>query len=154
MNEQSCCFTGHRQLPPGDEAAITEKLSAQIDALAEQGVTRFYCGGALGFDTLAAISVLKARQRLPELKLLLILPCQTQAQYYNKYQKQLYQHILSCADDVHYVSDAYTAGCMYARNRALVDQSAYCVCYLRRPSGGTSYTVQYAKRKGLQIIYL
>ena len=29
-----------------------------------------------------------------------------------------------------------------------------CVCYLNRESGGTAYTVRYAKRKGLEIINL
>ena len=154
LKEKSCCFTGHRQLPPGEEAVLADKLAVQIGTLAGHGVEQFYCGGALGFDTLAATSVLKARKLLPKLKLILLLPCRTQAKYYNKYQKQLYQHILSNADGVTYISDAYTAWCMYERNRSLVDQSAYCICYLRRRSGGTNYTVQYARRRGLKIIYL
>ncbi len=39
-------------------------------------------------------------------------------------------------------------------NRYLVDNSGVCVCYLTRDAGGTAYTVNYAKRQGLEIINL
>ena len=48
----------------------------------------------------------------------------------------------------------YTADCMLARNRNLVDNSAYLVCYFRERRGGTAYTVDYADRQGIQIIRL
>ena len=41
---------------------------------------------------------------------------------------------------------------MHKRNRHLVDNSSVCVCYLNRESGGTAYTVRYAKEKGLEIV--
>ena len=41
---------------------------------------------------------------------------------------------------------------MYKRNRHLVDNSGICVCYLTKDKGGTAYTVEYEKQKGLQII--
>ena len=53
-----------------------------------------------------------------------------------------------------YVSRQYTRGCMHERNRHLVDNSSVCVCYLNRESGGTAYTVDYAKKQGLEIINL
>ena len=40
---------------------------------------------------------------------------------------------------------------MHQRNRALVDRSAFCICYLRTQTGGTAYTVRYAREKGLKI---
>ena len=47
-----------------------------------------------------------------------------------------------------------TQGCMYKRNRHLVDHSGVCVCYLTKDSGGTTYTVRYARAHGLEIINL
>ena len=41
---------------------------------------------------------------------------------------------------------------MFERNRKLVDMSTYCICYLTKATGGTAYTVKYAKKKNLQII--
>lgn len=53
-----------------------------------------------------------------------------------------------------YTAQQYTKGCMHKRNRHLVDNSSVCVCYLNRESGGTAYTVNYAKKNGLEIINL
>ena len=53
-----------------------------------------------------------------------------------------------------YTSQAYTAGCMHKRNRHLVDNSSVCVCYLTKDSGGTAYTVRYARKRGLEVINL
>ena len=36
----------------------------------------------------------------------------------------------------------------------MVDNSSVCVCYLNRESGGTAYTVDYARKNGLEIINL
>jgi hypothetical protein len=41
---------------------------------------------------------------------------------------------------------------MQKRNRHLVDNSSVCICYLTKPTGGTAYTVNYARRSGLQVI--
>ena len=54
----------------------------------------------------------------------------------------------------HYVSREYTPDCMHRRNRHLVDHSGTCICYLTKTSGGTAYTVDYARRKRLRIINL
>ena len=46
---------------------------------------------------------------------------------------------------------------LLARNRIMIDKSYYCVCYLKdetAKSGGTAYTVNYARLHDLQIINL
>ncbi len=48
--EKTCCFTGHRSIPREEISPLQEALKAQISAMAEKGITTFYCGGALGFD--------------------------------------------------------------------------------------------------------
>ena len=58
------------------------------------------------------------------------------------------------SDKVVYTARQYTRGCMFKRNRHLVDNSSVCVCYLTKDSGGTAYTVDYAEKKGLEIINL
>ena len=40
---------------------------------------------------------------------------------------------------------------VFKRNRHLIDNSSLCVCYLKEQSGGTVYTVTYAKAHGLNI---
>lgn len=53
-----------------------------------------------------------------------------------------------------YVSREYTPDCMHRRNRHLVDHSGTCICYLTRSTGGTAYTVDYARKRGLRIIWI
>ena len=119
-----------------------------------QGVVFFTCGGALGFDTMAALAVLKLRQKVTHMRLLLVLPYKGQARGWSKKDRRIYNHILNKADEVVYTSEYYYAGCMHKRNRHLVESSMVCVCYLNRAEGGTAYTVDYAKQKGLRIINL
>jgi len=54
-------------------------------------------------------------------------------------------------DKVVCVSNTANRGAYLARDRHLVDGSAYCITYCTRNSGGTAYTVRYAKERGLKI---
>ena len=61
MNDKICSFSGHRAIPPGAEPQLRLLLRRRIAALASEGCTGFLCGGAVGFDTLAAEEVLAER---------------------------------------------------------------------------------------------
>lgn len=150
----SCCFTGHRQIEAEDEVTIKNKLLTHLQRLIELGVKCFYCGGALGFDTLAAICVLEKKKIYNDIALIMALPCKSQSKYFNKYEKQTYEYIISHADKVIYTSEKYLPGCMLERNKYMVDNCSFCVCYLRKNAGGTYYTERYAKSHGLDIFYV
>lgn len=152
MREQTCCFTGHRQLPTGEKEVIVNRLERVITGLYRKGVRYYGAGGALGFDALAAQTVLHLRESCPGMKLILILPCLTQTRGWRPEDVTEYERIKAQADKVVYTAQQYTPGCMHRRNRHLVDNSSVCVCYLVRDSGGTAYTVRYAKEKGLEIV--
>lgn len=154
MRKQTCCFTGHRHLPEERLGEIQRRLDEVIEALVRQDMRYFGCGGALGFDTQAALAVLRARERHPEVRLILVLPCRNQTRGWPTADIEMYSHIYCRADKVVYIRDHYARGCMHERNRRLVDNSAVCVCYLTQPAGGTHYTVEYARRQGLSIINL
>lgn len=79
MREQVCCFTGHRRIPQNELKGIEERLEATITELYSRGVVYYGAGGALGFDTLAAETVMRLRDGiLPNLRLILVLPCLNQ----------------------------------------------------------------------------
>lgn len=154
MRSHTCCFTGHRQIPPGKQAEIVERLERVIISLYQRGVRFYGAGGARGFDALAAQTVLRLRGSSPGMKLILVLPCLTQTRGWPAADVAEYERIKGLADKVVYTSQAYTAGCMHKRNRHLVDNSSVCVCYLTKDSGGTAYTVRYARKRGLEVINL
>ena len=149
------CFSGHRRLPQNCEE-LRATLKKEIIALIECGVVFFGAGGAWGFDMLAEETVLQLKADYPHIRLILVLPCPPDQQTlkWSTDQRQRYYEILERADKVRILSPRYTNDCMLARNRHLVDGSAYLICYLREQRGGTAYTVDYADRQGIQIIRL
>ena len=149
--ENCCCFTGHRHIANTHIEKLNLALPDIIKGLAKSGVTDFITGGALGFDTLAAMLVIKERDSNPDIRLVLALPCREQTSGWHKKDIAVYNEILSMADEVIYVSDEYTNGCMLKRNRFMVDNSAHCVFYMSSPRGGTAYTVKYALEKELEM---
>jgi len=154
MRNETCCFTGHRQLPPKERAEIGTMLERVITALYQKGIRYYGAGGALGFDAIAAQTVIRLRKSCPGMKLILVLPCLTQTRGWPAVDVAEYERIKGLADKVVYTSQAYTAGCMHKRNRHLVDNSSVYVCYLTQDSGGTAYTVRYARNRGLEVINL
>lgn len=149
-----CCFTGHRVLTE-TERSIENRLAAALETLINaKGVDTFYAGGAVGFDTLAAMCVLRLKSKYPHLRLCLALPCKKQWEKWNAEEQMLYEDILEAADEVYYASETYNAACMRLRNDYMLEHCLYCVAFLRRTSGGTYYTVSRAKRLGRELILL
>ncbi len=90
-----------------------------------------------------------------ELKLHCILPCLGQGRAWSEEAKALYLSIVKQADSRVYTSRAYYNNCMLDRNRFLVDHSDLLFAvYSGISSGGTAYTVNYARRLGRKIIIL
>ena len=158
----SCSFTGHRQIAKEEEYGIMLKLRATIQYLVSQGVKDFHAGGAVGFDTLAAIAVLQVKNEHDDVRLILDLPYEKQlSEKWSDKQKRQYKMVLENADVVNIHSKRYSdyeaaRQALLKRDRILVENSYYCVCYLRPGTdrGGTLYTVNYAKRGNTHIINL
>ncbi len=156
MNTQkTVCFTGHRAIPADEREQLTLSLRQELERQIRAGATVFRAGGALGFDTMAALEVLSQRRLHPDLRLELVLPCPSQADSWSPRDKLLYEKIRAEADSVHYLSPVYFDGLLQMRNRALVDGSDVCIAYLRSShGGGTAYTASLALREGLEFVNL
>ena len=148
-----CCFTGHRDISIYDYEKVVAFVEAAIARLVEdEGVTEFRAGGARGFDCIAASCVLHLKDKYPDIKLHLILPCKDQDKYYARHEKMIYSYVLSNADSAIYLQEKYSNSVMMARNRALVEGSDICLAYLTRLTGGTYQTVNMARRAGLKVL--
>ncbi len=151
---KTVCFTGHRQIDPWKKEDLVAALESEILQQISQGAEIFRAGGALGFDTLAAIAVLKAKKKHPHVRLELVLPCPSQTQNWATADVALYQKILKRADGHRYVSDVYYNGVLQLRNDQLVDGADVCIAYLEHSRGGSAYTSARAIRLGLDFINL
>lgn len=153
---KSVCFTGHRDVDT-DMAVLNFLLRSFLDRLiTEQGAADFYTGGAIGFDTIAADTVLEMRKRYPQVKLHLILPCSNaeQTKCWTAKQKERFQQILDSADSVEYISDRYYTGCMKDRNTRLVELADCCISYWNPDNyrSGAGQTVRMAQKKNIPVV--
>ncbi len=137
-----------------DKDALIKDLRTTLELFASSGMREFICGGALGFDTLAATEVLRLKERFPDISLFLALPCRDQAARWTSAQKKTYDAILQKADKVEWLFDHYVPGCMQMRNRFMVDHADVCVAYYTGRPGGTMQTIQYAKEKGVRLLFV
>lgn len=155
MKETRCaCFTGHRQIPRAVCKPLVQAIRREVARLAGEGITRFYAGGALGFDTLAALTVLEMRKTMPQLELYVVIPFAGQEARWPAEDRQVYRHILDRADHLEVLHRRYAEGCYHERNRYMVDHSERCIAYLTRQSGGTWYTCRYAAGQGRPVLNL
>ena len=154
MSNRRCMFTGHRRIEERHGMYLPKKLDDLIERLISEGYTDFCVGGAIGFDTVVALKVLEKKCQYGFIRLCLYLPCRDQDRGWSDTLRRAYDYVLKNADSMQYASDEYVSGCMQKRNRQMVDDSELCVAYCGRSSGGTAYTVAYAKKKGIEVINL
>ena len=124
LRKRTCCFTGHRRISCEDLPNIKYRIRIAILSAINEGYTYFGCGGALGFDILAAQTVLELKKEYAHIRLILVLPCLSQTRYWRNNDVSEYERIKENADKVVYISREYTKDCMYKRNRHLVDNSS------------------------------
>lgn len=153
LRENTCCFTGHREIPANQRKALQAILEDRLRYLIACGYSRFCCGAARGFDTLAAQTVWSLKQEFPDITLRLFLPYQGSTLQWSEKRMKEWRFILP---DSEYAPapDHYFQGCFHQRNRAMVDESSCCITYLTKKRGGTQYTVQYARKQGIEVIDL
>ncbi len=157
MEEQSilksCCFTGHRP----EKLSISERevkalLKEAIKRTIEDGFITFISGMARGIDMWAAELVLDERRENNEIRLICASPYKGFESKWNVKERERYESIINRADAVEYVCAHYSRQCFQLRNVYMVDRSARVIAAYNGESGGTKNTIDYAKRRGIEII--
>lgn len=162
MNNSALCFTGHRpqKLSYGfDEQnelclRLKKRLNEDIAKKILTGVDTFLCGMAMGTDIWCGEIVMKLKEQFPHIRLIACIPHIGQEKSWNEDYKKRYARLLEAADDSVIFYDQYVRGCMQKRNRYMADNSAHMIAVYNGSAGGTQTTVEYAKKKGLDIIIL
>ena len=146
---KTCAVSGHRKLFTFDCKDMLYKVF--LRAIDRRNIDTFLCGMALGFDTLC-FHVLEEIKKEKNIKIIACVPCENQAEKWSPSSKKEYERMLKVADDVVLISKEYTPSCMFMRNRFMVDNASILIAYLTKNYGGTFFTVDYAKKKGLNIV--
>ena len=152
---KSCSFTGHRVINPKHKAKLHDLLARGIEYAYKEGCRTFYCGGALGFDTMAAQCVLHFRIKYRDIRLVILIPCTDQSDSWSLADKQMYDYILSSADEVAYTHDGvYTPNCMKIRNERLAELGDMLIAFSGRSTSGAAQTVRMAENMGKRVFNL
>ena len=153
--QQTCCLTGHRVIPPGEEKKIMVRArNILLRLIREKNVRYFGVGGAVGFDMMAAEYLLDLKaHKEHQLKIISVLPYPAwrETEDWTDELRRREENILRACDKVVYVRPEFETGVFLLRDRKLVDGSAYCVSYCNRPRTGTAYTVKYALDRGVKV---
>ena len=145
-----CALTGHRVLGKDFNEMVLRDTFAR---LIQEGVTVFLCGMAVGFDTVCCRLLYELRKEYA-ITVVACIPFAGQENKFSKKKKKTYEEYTRLSDEKVILYDAYTPGVYFGRNRYMIDRCNVVLAYLHTERGGTHYTVEYAKKKNKQIIYI
>ena len=149
---KTAAFTGHRFIRYNDRQRLRTDLKRAITACYDSGIRHFLCGMALGFDMLAAETLLAMKADRPDIRLTAVIPFRGQSCRFNPTGKERYRSILGKADNVVCLSETYFDGCYLRRNDYMLNRASHIIAYYNgEPKGGTFYTCRRAERMGLDI---
>ncbi len=147
-----CCFTGHRpeklRLPEQEAKHLLKKAIMQA---VMDGYTTFISGMARGLDIWAAETVLELK-KVNSIQLIAVSPYYGFEKHWDTVNKQKYYDIIDAADGVKFMQNEYSKASFHIRNAYMVDNSTRVIAAYNGEAGGTKNTVEYARKKGLEII--
>ena len=152
---KSLAFTGHRTIPIERQNEIRARLVEAVSVACKSGITCFFSGMAMGFDLMAAETVLSLKGRYPDIRLIAVVPFRRQSCRWPPIEKERYQKIISQADQVIILSEHYFKGCLLRRNDFMLEHSCGVIAYYDgKTYGGTFYTYREARKRCIDIINL
>ena len=140
-------FTGHRTY----RGEADDRLYEVVQQLYAAGFRTFLSGMATGFDLSAAEAVLALRSRLPEIRLVAVVPFAGQGDRLSAAERSRYERVVAEADERVVLAASFYKGCYQVRNRYLVDHAAAVVAWYDGSAGGTRQTFLMALHRGLKV---
>ena len=152
LKNRTCSFTGHREL---GESFDRENLKEKIRQIIKKGYDVFLNGMAIGFDSECMEALLALKDEGEDITRGGADPRAERPESRSPGSPERYEYNLSRADYIVKDDRTYFKNCMLLRNNFLVDNSSLLLAYYDgRKKGGTYYTVNRAKKKGIDIDYL
>lgn len=145
----TCCFTGHRTFSRELYPETYTSLLDTIKDIYSKGYTNFIVGAADGLDYEAVYALNFLKQLGYKITVEAAVP------YSQMITKHTAAYAAYTADKVTYVCEKPSAGSYLTRDRYMVDNSSLVIAvYDGRKSGGTLYTMNYAKKIGNELIVI
>ena len=155
MQENTCCFFGHRTINETEE--LKSKLIDIIERLiVDENIDTFLFGSKSRFNSLCQETVTEIKEKYPHIKRIYV-----RAEY--PYISECYKnYLLESYDDTYYPEKILNSGraAYVERNYAIIDNSHFCIVYYDRQNApttrksGTKIALDYAIKKQKNIIVL
>ena len=157
--ENTVCFSGYRpekfsfalNSPQGER--LINDIEKCVQTLINKGFVNFIVGGATGFDTVCGEVLIKLKKDYPNIKIYSYIPFRNMHLSFGAHWRDRQKRVLENSF-VTVLNEEFYRGCYFERNRKMVDEAQVLVCYYDGADGGTAYTENYAKKKGIEIINL
>ncbi len=154
MQENTCCFFGHRTINETDE--LKSKLNEIIEKLIlDENVDTFLFGSKSRFNSLCQETVTKIKEKYPHIKRIYV---RAEYPYINDDYKN---YLLESYEDTYYPEKIIGSGrAVYIeRNYEMINNSKFCIVYYdelntANRKSGTKIALDYAVKNGKQIIKL
>lgn len=138
----SATFIGHNECFGLDSSQVRSEIIKLIEA----GVTDFYSGGMGGFDRMCAHIVYELKKDYPQIHNYLVIPYLS----FSIFEKEYFDSIIYPEEFEKY----HFKAAIPARNKYLIDNAQYALCYITHGWGGAAQTYEKAKKKGLIVVNL
>ena len=133
-------FCGHNEVANPDDVRLW--LEHTVGDLIHRGATTFYLGGYGGFDRLAASVLHKVSAANPSVESILVLPYLNRKGEDDLYDGTIYPPLENVPKRLAIIK----------RNEWMVDHADLIVAYVLHEWGGANAMLQYAIRKGKEIV--
>ena len=139
----ACTFFGHRE----GVGIQTEVLRAAIEDLIGRGVDTFFVGNHGDFDWAVFCCLKELQKTYPRIRYAVVFA-------YLPGRRQEYDPYEGCHIYPEGLELALPKFAIEARNKWMIDQSDYCLCYVSHTWGNAWKFAGRAKRQGLTVINL
>ncbi len=139
----SCTFFGHRDCFHLD----TDVLRSAIEGLIEKGVDTFYVGNHGRFDSAVLVCLRSLKKEYTHIGYFVVLA-------YLPTKKSEYHLYADCSIYPEGLEVGLPQFAIERRNRWMIDQSDYCLCYVTHTGGGAYKFARIASHRGLSVINL
>ena len=123
-----------------------QQVEQSIINLINKGVTVFMSGGQGGCDRMCAGCVHRLKKQYPDIINCLVIPYLT----FTVFDKNIFDDIIYPEGFEKY----HFKAAIPARNRYMVDNAAFAICYVNHGWGGAAQTYERAIKKKLNVINL